>query len=334
MNVVTAAMVVWSVLVPAKVWFAPNQPVSINVQPEQGTGPVALVLTDFTGKPFDPRGPAVVDGAQTIDLRNVFAQATLPGTYVLWAVRKPETGPPTALDLEHFLGTPLVIEVRADTRRDAPPGPMVIKVEPLRYAVISTAHGDMTCAFYYDDAPNTVAAFLSLADGGFYDGLTFHRIVPNFVLQGGDPKGDGTGGPGVHLEAEFNDRPHQEGVLSMARQGDPIERQGAMPRCEYANSAGSQFFVCLNYDATKQLDGRYTAFGRVVDGMDVVRKIAAIPVGGPNGDRPENPPVMQRIQVLPVRPGKNPYSQMMSFVRQLAPKTIEPASEPTTAPSP
>src|SRR4051812_10922354 len=100
MNVVTAAMIVWSVLVPAKVWFAPSQPVNISIQPEQGTGPIVLMLTDFTGKPFDPRGPAVVDGAQTVDLRNVFAQVSLPGTYVLFAVRKPETGPPTALDLD------------------------------------------------------------------------------------------------------------------------------------------------------------------------------------------------------------------------------------------
>src|SRR5205085_8570237 len=185
-----------------------------------------------------------------------------------------------------FVGTPLVIQVRTDKRRGAPPDPMVARVVPLCCAVIHTGRGDMSVAFYYDVAPNTVQNFLSLAHDGFYDGLKFHRVVPGFVIQGGDPKNDGTGGPGYNIDAEFNDRQHVEGVLSMARQGDPIEGQGALPRSEAANSAGSQFFICLDYAATKQLDRRYTAFGRVMDGLDVVQKIGATPVGGPHNDTP------------------------------------------------
>src|SRR6476620_8586866 len=106
MNPVTAAMVLWSVLVPTKVWFAPNQPVNVTIKPEHGA--VALVLTDFTGKPYDPRVSPIVEGEQTVDLRPMFAQITMPGTYVLFAVPKPEIGAPGALDVQKFLGTPLV----------------------------------------------------------------------------------------------------------------------------------------------------------------------------------------------------------------------------------
>src|SRR5690606_17301201 len=104
--------------------------------------------------------------------------------------------------------------------------------------------------------------FLKLTRSGFYNGLTFHRILPEFVIQGGCPKGDGTGGPGWRVKAEFNDRQHVKGVLSMARSSDP-------------NSAGSQFFVCLSREKCVHLDGAYTAFGKVIEGLDVVDKIAA-----------------------------------------------------------
>ena len=132
--------------------------------------------------------------------------------------------------------------------------------------------------FYYDVVPNTAENFLRLSEEGFYDGLTFHRIVPGFVIQGGDPRGDGTGGPGYMINAEFSTKPHKEGVLSMARSGDPGEGTGGRPRPEFANSASSQFFICLDYAQTRALDGKYTAFGEVTDGMDAVKKIAATPL--------------------------------------------------------
>jgi len=131
-------------------------------------------------------------------------------------------------------------------------------------AVISTDQGDVTVELWDDVAPNHVANFLKLASDGFYDNLAFHRIIPGFVIQGGCPKGDGTGGPGYAVKAEFNDRPHDLGVLSMARSADP-------------DSAGSQFFVCLG--RTPHLDGQYTAFGKVTDGIDAIKKIAAAPTG-------------------------------------------------------
>src|SRR5205085_1388148 len=123
MNLVAASMVVWSVLVPSKVWFAPDQPVTIGVRPADGAAST-LVLTDFTGKPFDPRGSADVQAGQTVDLRNLFTQISLPGTYVLFAVGKSDGGA-TSVDLARFVGTPLVVEVRQDKRRDAPAGPLV-----------------------------------------------------------------------------------------------------------------------------------------------------------------------------------------------------------------
>ena len=144
-------------------------------------------------------------------------------------------------------------------------------------ATIETNHGTITVELWDDVAPNHVKNFLDLGNDGFYDGLTFHRILPGFVIQGGCPKGDGTGGPGHNVAAEFNDRSHEKGVLSMARSGDP-------------DSAGSQFFICLGREHCQHLDGEYTAFGAVVDGVDAVDAIAAVPVdaqsGRPTGDMP------------------------------------------------
>lgn len=125
-------------------------------------------------------------------------------------------------------------------------------------ARITTKHGDIVFDFYPDHAPGTVAAFIKLARGGFYDGLNFHRVEPGFVIQGGCPTGDGTGGPGYNLKAEFNDRPHVLGTVSMARAASP-------------NSAGSQFYICLG-DA-RFLDNQYTVFGQVTSGIEAVKSV-------------------------------------------------------------
>ncbi|WP_153730965.1 peptidylprolyl isomerase [Sporosarcina obsidiansis] len=115
-------------------------------------------------------------------------------------------------------------------------------------------------------APNTVANFISLVEEGYYDGLIFHRVVPGFMIQGGDPSGNGSGGPGHSIEGEFtsngfeNNLKHERGVVSMARTGDP-------------NSAGSQFFIMV--EETSQLDGDYAAFGKVIEGMETVDAIVA-----------------------------------------------------------
>lgn len=136
-------------------------------------------------------------------------------------------------------------------------------------AVLDTAYGKIVFQFLEDKAPGHVKNFKDLAKKGFYDGTYFHRVIPGFMIQGGDPntkdedrRNDGTGGPGYKIAAEFNDTKHQRGVVSMARTADP-------------NSAGSQFFICVG--DVPHLDNQYTAFGRVVEGMEAVDKIVNLP---------------------------------------------------------
>lgn len=289
-NVVGMMTILYSILVPQKMWYAPSQPINVTVK---ATSPLTLKLTDFTGKSIDAASSADIDAEKTVDVAALFPAVRQPGTFILWAV-------PRGAAIADFVGTPLVVEARVDKRNGATPGPMVFRVEPLRYAVMTTDAGPMTMVFYYDVAPNTVDNFLGLAQGGFYDGLTFHRIISGFMIQGGDPRGTGEGGPGYHIDAEFNDHPHLPGVLSMARSNDP-------------NSAAGQFFICLDYNQTRQLDGQYTTFGQVVDGMDAVTKIAQVAVPDHNTGTPTVAPVIQKVEVLPVTPGKNPYAKLLKL---------------------
>ena len=298
-------------VVAVKTWYAPDQPLAFR---NGGESPVKIILTSFqnTEVPLkDARGEnraeaPILQPGDEIDLRQVYAAINV-GTYLLYAVAPEEE------TIVNFTGTPHVIEVRRDDRPEAPDGPIVVKVEPLRLASIETEYGTMEVAFYYDAAPHTVANFIDLAGGGFYDGLTFHRIVPGFVIQGGDPIGDGTGGPGYRIDAEFNDRPHLPGALSMAREGDPIEQQGAPPRDRARNSAGSQFFIALDYETTRRLDGRYTVFGRVVDGMTTVRAMASLAVADEATGQPAEPPIIEKIEILPVTAARNPYPDLLAI---------------------
>jgi peptidyl-prolyl cis-trans isomerase B (cyclophilin B) len=137
---------------------------------------------------------------------------------------------------------------------------------------LETSYGNIVIRFFPGGAPIHVKNFITLAESGFYDGTIFHRVIPGFMIQGGDPKGKdpnargvGTGGPGYTIKAEFNDRSHKRGILSMARTADP-------------NSAGSQFFICVA-DAP-HLDKQYTVFGQVESGMEAVDKIVALPKDG------------------------------------------------------
>lgn len=132
---------------------------------------------------------------------------------------------------------------------------------PMKTAEIHTAKGVMKVEFFEADAPNTVANFTNLAKKGFYDGLTFHRVIPNFVIQGGCPKGNGTGGPGYTIPCELTggNQYHDRGVLSMAHAG--------------RNTGGSQFFICHNRANTQHLDRNHTCFGKVVEGLDVIDQI-------------------------------------------------------------
>ena len=131
----------------------------------------------------------------------------------------------------------------------------------MKTAEIQTGKGTMKIEFFEKDAPNTVQNFIDLAEKGFYDGLTFHRVIPDFVIQGGCPNGTGTGGPGYKIDCELDgeNQYHDRGVLSMAHAG--------------RNTGGSQFFICHSRNNTAHLDRNHTVFGKVVEGLDVIDQI-------------------------------------------------------------
>ncbi len=153
--------------------------------------------------------------------------------------------------------TPKPLESQTLSLTATPSNTLTPSAPPL--VTVETEKGSFKFVMFPNSAPNTVNNFIALARVGFYDGLTFHRVEPDFVVQGGDPNGDGSGGPGYDIKAEFNSRPHLEGTVAMARGEDP-------------DSAGSQFYICLG--PQPGLDGKYTVFGQVTEGMDVVKKIA------------------------------------------------------------
>jgi peptidyl-prolyl cis-trans isomerase B (cyclophilin B) len=165
-------------------------------------------------------------------------------------------------------------------------------------AVIKTSEGDMVIEFWSDVAPKTVENFKKLAKQGFYNGTAFHRIIKGFMVQGGDPLTKdpsqearwGTGGPGYQIKAEFNSRSHQRGVISMARSNDP-------------DSAGSQFFLVLG-DASF-LDGKYTAFGKLIKGDDVLGKIGDTPVTGSGGGERSKPTKRIEVKSIDIVPAES-----------------------------
>jgi peptidyl-prolyl cis-trans isomerase B (cyclophilin B) len=166
---------------------------------------------------------------------------------------------------------------------------------PNEVAIIKTSEGDMVVQFWTDAAPNTIENFKKLARQGFYDGTIFHRIVKDFMIQGGDPNSKdpakensyGQGGPGYQIKAEFNDHSHDRGVISMARSSDP-------------DSAGSQFFICLA--PVHRLDHQYTTFGKLIKGEDVLEKIGSTPVERNAQGEPSKPTkrtVIESIKIVP-----------------------------------
>jgi len=147
-------------------------------------------------------------------------------------------------------------------------------------ATMHTNHGAIEVELFDDDAPKTVENFVKLSKDGFYDGLIFHRVIKDFMIQGGCPEGTGTGGPGYQFEDEFNDNKIVRGALAMANAGP--------------NTNGSQFFI-VTTDAAPWLDGKHTVFGRVTEGMEAVDSIEGTETGA--GDRPVQDAVIERLEV-------------------------------------
>jgi cyclophilin family peptidyl-prolyl cis-trans isomerase len=152
-------------------------------------------------------------------------------------------------------------------------------------AILHTNHGAIEVELYSDDAPKTVQNFFKLARDGFYDGLIFHRVIPDFMIQGGDPTGTGRGGPGYQFEDEFNEHKVARGALAMANAGP--------------NTNGSQFFI-VTADACPWLDGKHTVFGRVTSGIEVADKISELPRDA--SDKPREDAVIERVEVADVDP--------------------------------
>ena len=147
-------------------------------------------------------------------------------------------------------------------------------------ATIHTNHGAIEVELFPEDAPKTVENFTTLAGKGFYDGVIFHRVIPDFMIQGGDPTGTGSGGPGYTFEDEPNGRPVVRGALAMANAGP--------------NTNGSQFFI-VTADACPWLDGKHTVFGQVASGLEVVDAISAVETD--SADRPKVPVTIQRVEL-------------------------------------
>jgi cyclophilin family peptidyl-prolyl cis-trans isomerase len=147
-------------------------------------------------------------------------------------------------------------------------------------ATLNTNRGPIVVEFHDEDAPKTVENFRKLAGDGFYDGLAFHRVIPDFMIQGGCPEGTGRGGPGYTFEDEFNDHKIVRGALAMANAGP--------------NTNGSQFFI-VTTESAPWLDGKHTVFGAVVEGMDVVDEIEGTKTG--SGDKPVEPQTIERVEL-------------------------------------
>lgn len=191
---------------------------------------------------------------------------------------------------------------RAGSKQVAPPteGETLVFVDDMQFesANLPTAtitvqgYGDMVAELYPELAPNTVNNFISLATSGFYNGLTIHRVVEDFVIQGGDPVGNGTGGPGYSIKGEFatngytdNILSHKTGVLSMAR------------RMDGPDTAGSQFFIVTGDDKASSLDGGYAAFGKVIEGFDVLEQLNKVSVASAQTGQPSETLVIERITI-------------------------------------
>jgi peptidyl-prolyl cis-trans isomerase B (cyclophilin B) len=188
------------------------------------------------------------------------------------------------------VAAPAQSEEKKEEKKDA-----AAASQPKEVAVFKTSEGELVAEFWSDVAPNTVENFKKLAKAGFYDGTAFHRILKGFMAQGGDPLTKdpakeamwGTGDPGYKIKAEFSQKKHERGVLSMARSADP-------------DSAGSQFFIC--FGPATSLDGKYTAFGKIIKGEAVLDKLANVPVtrnsGGENS-KPVTRVALESVKIVP-----------------------------------
>lgn len=307
---------------PSRRYIAPDAPITIDVEGGARDGLTVQVL-DAIGQ----RVGAPIPGAAAIDLRDAFAASQAPERAVFVQAFIGEEAVGSPLVLEPLRAAQACRTIRATGARSRGPYTKVVgwgssvlpgceadaapvvptwidgdpvvtsgwRVYPERDALIETDKGPIRMAFAPDVAPGTVWAVLQLVQDGFYDGTSFHRIVPQdaqghpFVIQGGDLHGSGNGTPGFNVALEPSSLPFDYGVVGMARADEP-------------HSAGSQFFIALSREGTSRLDGQYCAFAYVIDGASTIDRIAALPIEDPAAGRPVKAPRIVAVTLVPSPP--------------------------------
>lgn len=283
-------------LTPDRLYYGINRPVPMTVkQPEGLQGDLKIELLsapDSEVVESVPVAPGPIDLAEKLPL--IWTTNNPRLLYAQLSVGDKRVGPAVVLQ-------PMISPAYAQMTRTGPQFPdeatrqkayCGIRAYVEKHVLLSTSKGDIEIALRPDEAPNTVWNFRELVAGGFYTDIIFHRIVPThpsgkpFVIQAGDPRGRGDGGPGYFIDLEPSKLPHDFGVLSMARSGDP-------------NSNGSQFFLCLSREATRGLDAQYTAFGQTVNGTEAILAIGAVQV---NADKPIDPPIIKTATLIDAPP--------------------------------
>lgn len=288
-------------LVPEREFYGVNRPIPMRVDvPDDASGEVEIHLLR----------PETAEAAETasaeagrVDLSTLFP--------VLWTRPNPATLYAQLVVGGEKIGPAVVLQPMLTPRKAVVQGRTVtftnesqrvhsgLRAWTDRHVVFETSEGDMEFAMRPDMAPNTVLNLISLAEGGYYTDIAVHRIVPEFVIQFGDPTGFGSGGPGYQFDLEPSTMPHDFGVISMARTNDP-------------DSNGSQVFVCLTRERTAALDGDYCSFGQLVRGAEALVAIATTELEDPRSGRPVNPPVITSAYTVPAPPygeGPAPESQ-------------------------
>lgn len=286
----------WAQLSADRTYFGIDRPVPMHARAPEGAGELSIALHPPGSKPDDPATPRAKVAPGPVDLASAFPEywKKHAGSLVyaqLYAGAEP-LGPPVVLQPL----TPPKVAVPQGNRIsfiEQPTGLSGIRADVDKHVVLETTLGEIELRLRPDQAPNTCHNFRDLVAGGFYTDIQFHRIIgPDFMAQCGDPRGEGSGGPGRNIDLEDSKLPHDFGVVSMARTNDP-------------NSGGSQFFLCFDRSRTAALDGRYCAFGQAVRGGDVIEKLARVEVvnnaqGEPS--KPKDPPVLRRAGLVEAPP--------------------------------
>lgn len=294
--VLLCAAIAEAQITPEREYYGVNRPIPVRVEtPPDLDGEVEVhLLAPVSAEPVEVASAE----AGRVDLSTLFP--------VLWTRSEPTLLYAQLVVGGEKVGPALVLEPLLAPRRAMRQGRGVtfppdsgrvhsgLRAWTDRHVVFETSAGEMEFALRPDQAPNTVRNLVDLAEGGFYTDIVVHRVVPNFVIQFGDPTGSGAGGPGYNFDLEPSALPHDFGVLSMARTNDP-------------DSNGSQVFVCLDRETTAQLDGAYCAFAQLVRGADAVMAIATTELEDPRSGQPVDPPVIRSARTEPAPPyGKGP----------------------------